>query len=78
MFVGAEILEESRDELVIQCISGYDDLPAPKVIARMSLIAKLMLRDALSRYAVEMLLCQRKSSSEMKKSTGSTCSLFGN
>ena len=46
MFVGAEILEESRDELVIQCISSYDDLPAPKVIARMSLIAKL-LRDAV-------------------------------
>ena len=47
MFVGAEILEESRDELVIQCISSYDDLPAPKVIARMSLIAKLMVRDAV-------------------------------
>jgi len=35
MFVGAEILEESRDELVIQCISSYDDLPAPKVIAHL-------------------------------------------
>ena len=47
MFVGSEIIEESRDELMIQCLSSYGDLPAPKVISRMSLIAKLMLRDAV-------------------------------
>src|SRR5947208_2617203 len=46
MFVGSEIIEESRDELIVQCLSSYGDLPAPKVISRMSLIAKLMLRDA--------------------------------
>lgn len=47
MFVGSEIIEESKDELMIQCLSSYGDLPAPKVISRMSLIAKLMLRDAV-------------------------------
>ena len=47
MFVGCEIIEESNDELIVQCLSSYGDLPAPKVISRMSLIAKLMLRDAV-------------------------------
>lgn len=47
MFVGAEIIEESKDELIVQCLSSYGDLPAPKIISRMSLIAKLMLRDAV-------------------------------
>ncbi len=47
MFVGAEIIEESKAELIVQCLSSYGDLPATKVIARMSLIAKLMLRDAV-------------------------------
>ena len=47
MFVGSEIIEESKDELIMQCLSSYGDLPAPKVISRMSLIAKLMLRDAV-------------------------------
>src|SRR5216117_3383788 len=47
MFVGSEIIEESKDELIVQCLSSYGDLPAPKVISRMSLIAKLMLRDAV-------------------------------
>src|SRR5205823_15006134 len=47
MFVGSEIIEESKDELIVQCLSSYGDLPAPKVISCMSLIAKLMLRDAV-------------------------------
>ena len=47
MFVGSEIIEESKDELIVQCLSSYGDLPAPKVISRMSLISKLMLRDAV-------------------------------
>src|SRR5207253_9727000 len=47
MFVGSEIIEESRDELIVQCLSIYGDLPVPKVISRMSLIAKVMLRDAV-------------------------------
>src|SRR2546430_14162710 len=47
MFVGSEIIEESRDELIVQCLSTYGDFPAPKVISRMSLISKLMLRDAV-------------------------------
>src|SRR6266446_6467669 len=47
MFVGSEVIEESKDELIVQCMSSYGDLPAPKVISRMSLIAKLMLRDAV-------------------------------
>jgi len=47
MFVGSEIIEESKYELIVQCLSSYGDLPAPKVISRMSLIAKLMLRDAV-------------------------------
>src|SRR5437867_2584067 len=47
MFVGSEIIEESKDELIVQCLSNYGDLPTPKIISRMSLIAKLMLRDAV-------------------------------
>src|SRR2546425_9052823 len=47
MFVGSEIIEESRDELIVQCLSTYGDLPVPKVISRMSLSAKLRLRDAV-------------------------------
>src|SRR5216684_3049299 len=47
MFVGSEIIEESKDELIVQCLSTYGDFPAPKVVSRMSLIAKLMLRDAV-------------------------------
>jgi phosphate uptake regulator len=47
MFVGSEIIEESKDELIVQCLSTYSDFPAPKVISRMSLISKLMLRDAV-------------------------------
>src|SRR3989449_6946254 len=47
MFVGSEIIEESKDELIVQCLSTYGDFPAPKVISRMSLISKLMLRDAV-------------------------------
>src|SRR5438876_9926928 len=47
MFAGSEVIEESRDELIVQCHSTYGDLPVPKVISRMSLIAKLMLRDAV-------------------------------
>ena len=30
MFVGSEIIEESKDELIVQCLSSYGDLPAPK------------------------------------------------
>ncbi len=47
MFVGSEIIEESKDELIVQCMSSYAGLPTPRVISRMSLIAKLMLRDAI-------------------------------
>src|SRR5207245_11576250 len=47
MFVGSEFIVESRDELIVQCLSTYGDLPVPKVISRMSLIAKLMMRDAV-------------------------------
>ncbi len=47
MFVGSEIIEESKDELIVQCLSTYGDLPTPKIISRMSLIAKLMLGDAV-------------------------------
>ncbi len=47
MFVGSEIIEESTEELMVQCLSSYADLAAPKVISRMSLIAKLMLKDAV-------------------------------
>lgn len=59
MFVGSEIIEESKDELIVQCLSSYGDLPTPKVIARMSLISKLMLRDA-----VESLRSRDKALSE--------------
>jgi len=47
MFVGSEIIEESKDELMVQCLSSYGDFPTPRIISRMSLIAKLMLRDAV-------------------------------
>src|SRR2546426_10165861 len=47
MFVGSEIIEESKDELIVQCLSSYGDLPTPKIVSRMSLIAKLMLRDGV-------------------------------
>jgi phosphate uptake regulator len=59
MFVGSEIIEESKDELMVQCLSSYGDFPTPKVIARMSLISKLMLRDA-----VESLRSRDKALSE--------------
>ncbi len=47
MLVGSEIIEESKDELIVQCLSSYGDFPTTKIISRMSLIAKLMLRDAV-------------------------------
>src|SRR5881628_1588322 len=47
MFVGSEIIEESKDELIVQCLSSYGDLPTPKIVSRMSLIGKLMLRDGV-------------------------------
>src|SRR5260370_27601685 len=47
MFVGSGIIEESKDELIVKWLSRYGDVPASKVISRMSLIAKLMLRDAV-------------------------------
>ncbi len=59
MFVGSEIIEESKDELIVQCLSSYRDLPTPKIVSRMSLIAKLMLKDA-----VESLLSRDRALAE--------------
>src|SRR5207249_6618818 len=50
MFVGSEIIEESRDELIVQCLSTYGDLPVPKVISRMSLRSEEHTSELQSRF----------------------------
>src|SRR6267378_8131489 len=76
MFVGSEIIEESRDELIVQCLSTYGDLPVPKVISRMSLIAKLMLRDAVDSLKGRDPALAEEITGEMRRLTDSTCSSF--
>src|SRR6267378_2998857 len=76
MFVGSEIIEESKDELIVQCLSSYGDLPAPKVISRMSLIAKLMLRDAVDSLKGRDPALAEEITGEMRRLTDSTCSSF--
>ena len=45
--VGAEIISESSDELTIQCLVSYREVPIAKLIERMSIIADAMYNDAL-------------------------------
>ncbi|RLE55257.1 MAG: phosphate uptake regulator PhoU [Thermoprotei archaeon] len=45
--VGAEIISESSDELTIQCLVSYKEVPISKLVERMAIIADAMYFDAL-------------------------------
>lgn len=45
--VGVEIIEESSDGILTQCLSGYVDLPLKKALERMAIIAGGMLSDSV-------------------------------
>ncbi|RLF11911.1 MAG: phosphate uptake regulator PhoU [Thermoprotei archaeon] len=49
--MGVEVIEESADELLTQCLIGYSELPVKKAVNRMSIIAASMHKDAISAYA---------------------------
>ncbi len=49
--IGVEIVEESADLILIQCLQGYYDLPLKKALDRMS-----VLTDAMQKDSVEALL----------------------
>lgn len=46
--IGVEVIEESADDLVIQCLLSHAEFQAKKALTRMSLIASSMYRDAIS------------------------------
>jgi len=45
--VGVEIVEESSEELVAQCLPAYAELPLKRVVNRMGIIVSSMHRDAI-------------------------------
>jgi phosphate uptake regulator len=45
--VGIEIVEESSEELVAQCLPAYAELPLKRVVNRMGIIVSSMHRDAI-------------------------------
>jgi phosphate uptake regulator len=49
--MGVEIIEESADELLTQCLVGYVELPVKRAVGRMSSLAYSMYRDAFNAYA---------------------------
>ena len=49
--MGVEIIEESADEMLTQCLIGYSELPVKRALSRMSIIASSMHRDASTAYA---------------------------
>jgi len=49
--MGVEVIEESADELLTQCLIGYSELPVKRAVSRMSIIASSMHRDASTAYA---------------------------
>ncbi len=45
--IGAEIISESNEEMVIQCITDYREIGVKRIIERMAVIAKSMFTDAI-------------------------------
>ncbi len=46
--MGVEIIEESADEMTVQCLLGYKELPVDKALSRMSVLATSMHKDAIN------------------------------
>jgi phosphate uptake regulator len=46
--IGVEIIEETSDEIVAQCLIGYTELPVKRALRRMNIIASSMHRDAIA------------------------------
>jgi phosphate uptake regulator len=44
--IGVEIVEESSEQMVTQCLHGYFDLPVKRALSRMGILAEAMLSDA--------------------------------
>jgi len=49
--MGVEVIEESADELLTQCLIGYSELPVKRAVSRMGTIASSMQRDSMTAYA---------------------------
>ncbi|MEM4700136.1 MAG: PhoU domain-containing protein [Candidatus Nezhaarchaeales archaeon] len=49
--IGLEIVEESADEILTQCLIGHSELPLKRAVNRMSTIARSMYSDALAAYS---------------------------
>jgi len=45
--IGVEVMEESADEMVIQCLLGHVELPLRRALDRMHVLMLFMLRDAI-------------------------------
>jgi phosphate uptake regulator len=45
--IGVEVIEETSDSIVIQCLRGYSDLPVKRSLERMGTLSSSMLTDAL-------------------------------
>ena len=45
--IGVEVMEESADEVVIQCLLGHVELPLRRALDRMHVLMLFMLRDAV-------------------------------
>ena len=46
--IGVEVMEESADEIVIQCLLGHVELPLRRALDRMHILMLFMLKDAIS------------------------------
>jgi len=48
--IGVELLEESAQHLLVQCLVKYDELPLMKALERMSIITGFMIEDAVKSF----------------------------
>ncbi len=48
--IGVELLEESVQHLLVQCLVKYDELPLMKALERMSIITGFMIEDAIKSF----------------------------
>ncbi|RLG95041.1 phosphate uptake regulator PhoU [Candidatus Bathyarchaeota archaeon] len=46
--IGVEVMEESADEIVIQCLLGHVELPLRRALDRMHILMLFMLKDAIA------------------------------
>ena len=46
--IGVEVMEESADEIVIQCLLGHVELPLRRALDRMHILMLFMFKDAIS------------------------------